>query len=61
MNRLYYVALYNHRANHYVRVMVTAPDRETAGILAKDAYDDRARVETVTYVCDTPEGVCVEL
>ena len=63
--KLYYVALYNHQANEWARVLLTADLESDATATAEEAFNDpnrpRWKVKTVYDVCSTDDDVWIEM
>lgn len=62
MLRLYLIDLYDPRQNLRPSVLKTAPDRATAEREAETYAEDRhLRLRGVTFVCETPEQIEMEI
>jgi len=68
MNKLYFVALYNHSRNEWARVCVSANSAESATEQAESnlAYGDKLwhrdwKAKVVREICSTPDEVWIEV
>lgn len=58
MKRLYYVACYSHRQNHWARFLLTA---KTSMDARRDCEDENYKVDRVVFVCETAGDIWMEL
>lgn len=61
MKKLYYVCLYNHSINVFTRFLVSAEDEPSACKDALASLNNKWKVTITSFVCETPDDLCMEL
>jgi hypothetical protein len=62
MKTLYFVSLYNHRENQWVRILLTAPSSQDAMKEVENYFEDKyCKAQSAIEVCNTSDDVYLEV
>jgi hypothetical protein len=62
MKTLYFVSLYNHRENQWVRILLTAPSAQDAMKEIENSFEDKyCKAQSAIEVCTALDDVYLEV